>query len=117
MANLEINMPDDLYERLRLVVGVDAGDGAVADFALTVIRREVEWLEKCMLLYRSEKTDCSQMRSLIEGTAPRLASPKAWPPGKPPGGQLPPTTPEAPTKQEKPAIRVDAAGRGAYNNV
>ncbi len=69
-----------------------------------------------MSLYRSKKVHCSQMRRLIEGTAPRLASPKAWPPGKPPGGQLPPTTPEAPTKQEKSAIGVGTAGRGAYDN-
>ena len=27
---------------------------------------------------------------LIEGTAPRVATPKAWPPGKPPGGKIPP---------------------------
>ncbi len=26
---------------------------------------------------------------LIEGTAPRVASPKAWDPDKPPGGKLP----------------------------
>ena len=29
------------------------------------------------------------MRRLVEGTAPRAASPKPWPPGKPPGGELP----------------------------
>lgn len=45
MVNLEITMPDDLYERLRLVVGADAGDGALINFALAVIGREVEWLE------------------------------------------------------------------------
>ncbi len=27
---------------------------------------------------------------LIEGTAPRLASPKVWAPNKPPGGKMPP---------------------------
>lgn len=43
MANLEINMPDDLHERLRRVAGAD--DSAVSEFALTVIRREVERLE------------------------------------------------------------------------
>ena len=29
---------------------------------------------------------------LIDGTGPRKASPKAWSPGKPPGGKLPPET-------------------------
>ena len=43
MANLEINMPDDLHERLRRIAGAD--DGAAAGFAITVIQREVEWLE------------------------------------------------------------------------
>ena len=45
MANLEINVPDDLHERLRRVAGVNAGDAAVSEFALAVIRREVERLE------------------------------------------------------------------------
>ena len=49
MANLEINVPDDLHKRLRLVIGAgdgeDADNGAVCEFALAVIRREVERLE------------------------------------------------------------------------
>ena len=45
MANLEINVPDDLHERLRRVAGADADDSAVSEFALAVIRREVERLE------------------------------------------------------------------------
>ncbi len=43
MASLEINVPDDLHERLRRVAGT--GDGAVSDFALAAIRRELELLE------------------------------------------------------------------------
>ncbi len=43
MANLEINVPDDLHERLRQVAG--AGDSAVSEFALAAIRRELELLE------------------------------------------------------------------------
>ena len=43
MANLEVNIPDDLHERLRRVAGTD--DSAVSEFALAVIRREVERLE------------------------------------------------------------------------
>ena len=43
MAGLEVNVPDDLHERLRRVVGAE--DGAVSEFALAVIRREVERLE------------------------------------------------------------------------
>ena len=47
MANLEISMPDDLHERLRRVAGADAiDDGAVSEFALAVIRREVERVEQ-----------------------------------------------------------------------
>ncbi len=46
MANLEIIVPDDLHERLCRIAG--AYDGAVADFALAVIRREVEcWRSAC----------------------------------------------------------------------
>ena len=37
---------------------------------------------------------------LIEGTAPRVATPKAWPPGKPPGGKLPPEA--RPSAQNRP---------------
>lgn len=37
---------------------------------------------------RPKKTDSKQIRSLVDSTAPRVASPKAWPPGKPPGGDL-----------------------------
>ena len=37
---------------------------------------------------------------LIEGTAPRAATPKAWPPGKPPGGKLPPEA--RPSAQNRP---------------
>ena len=44
MSNLEINVPDDLHERLLRVVG--ANDGAVSEFALAVIRREVERVEQ-----------------------------------------------------------------------
>ena len=47
MANLEINVPDDLHERLRRVAGAD--DGAVNELALTAIRRELdllEWMER-----------------------------------------------------------------------
>ena len=44
MANLEINLPDDLHERLRRVAG--AYDGAVSEFMLAVIRREVERVEQ-----------------------------------------------------------------------
>ena len=44
MANLEIKVPDDLHERLRRVAGVD--DDAVCEFALAVIRREVERVEQ-----------------------------------------------------------------------
>lgn len=43
MANLKITMPDDLYERLRRVVG--AADNDVCEFALAIIQREVERLE------------------------------------------------------------------------
>ena len=43
MANLQINMPDDLCERLRRVVGAD--DSSVSDFIMAVTLREVEWLE------------------------------------------------------------------------
>ena len=47
MTNLEINVPDDLHERLRRAAGADAiDDGAVSEFALTVIRREVERVER-----------------------------------------------------------------------
>ncbi len=39
---------------------------------------------------------------LIEGTAPRVATHKAWPPGKPPGGKLPPEAkPSAKDRQDK----------------
>ena len=41
-----MNMPDDLYERLRRIAGTDVGDDGVADFALAIIRREVECLER-----------------------------------------------------------------------
>ena len=44
MVNLEINVPDDLHERLRRVAGTD--DGAVSEFALAAIRREVERVEQ-----------------------------------------------------------------------
>ena len=44
MANLEINMPDDLHERLRRVAGAD--HGVVSDFALSAVRREVERVEQ-----------------------------------------------------------------------
>ena len=43
MVNVEINMPDNLYERLCRLAG--AGD-AVGDFALVVIQQEVERLER-----------------------------------------------------------------------
>ena len=43
MASNEIIVPDALYERLRRVTGTD--DGAIHDFAVAVIEREVEWLE------------------------------------------------------------------------
>ena len=45
MVNFEISMPDDLHDRLRRVAGEDADDSAVSEFALAVIRREVERLE------------------------------------------------------------------------
>lgn len=41
---------------------------------------------------RPKKTDSKQIRSLVNSTAPRAASPKAWPPGRPPGGELPHAT-------------------------
>ncbi len=41
---------------------------------------------------RPKKTDSKQIRSLVDSTAPRAASPKAWPPGRPPGGKLPDPT-------------------------
>lgn len=44
MTNLEINVPHDLHERLRRVAGAD--DGAVSEFALAAIRREVERVEQ-----------------------------------------------------------------------
>ena len=43
MASLEINVPDDLHERLRRIAG--AGDGAVSEFVMAAIRRELELLE------------------------------------------------------------------------
>ena len=43
MANLEINIPDALYERLCHVAG--ERDCTVGDFALAVVQRELEWLE------------------------------------------------------------------------
>ena len=45
MANLEVNIPDDLHERLRRVAGADVDDSTVSKFALAAIRREVERLE------------------------------------------------------------------------
>ena len=47
MANLEIDVPDDLHERMRRVAGAD--DSAVNELALTAIRRELdllEWMER-----------------------------------------------------------------------
>lgn len=44
MVNVQINMPDNLYERLRRLAGAD--DDAVGDFALVVIQQEVERLER-----------------------------------------------------------------------
>lgn len=44
MASLELNVPDDLHERLRRVAGTDYG--AVSEFALTAIRRKVERVEQ-----------------------------------------------------------------------
>lgn len=44
MASLEINVPDDLHERLRRVAGAD--DGAIGAFALAAIRQEVESVEQ-----------------------------------------------------------------------
>ena len=46
MANLEINVPDDLHERLRRLAGENADDSAVCEFALAAIRREVERVEQ-----------------------------------------------------------------------
>ena len=46
MANLEINVPDDLHVRMRRVAGENAGDGTIRDFALVVIQQEVERLER-----------------------------------------------------------------------
>ena len=43
MVTFEINVPDDLHERLRRVAG--AGDSAVNEFALAAIRRELELME------------------------------------------------------------------------
>ena len=45
MANLEISVPYNLHGRRRRVAGADAEDSAVSEFALAVIRREVERLE------------------------------------------------------------------------
>ena len=47
MANLEINVPDELHERLRRATGADAiDDGVVSEFTLAIIRREVERVEQ-----------------------------------------------------------------------
>ena len=62
MANLDIDVPDDLYERLRLVVG--AGDGAVADFALAVIRQELERLESGIRQEKHEPDAAVEHRKL-----------------------------------------------------
>ncbi len=43
MVIFEINVPDDLHERLRRITG--AGDGAVSEFVMAAIRRELELLE------------------------------------------------------------------------
>ena len=48
-----------------------------------------------------KNTNDGPMRRLIEGTAPRAASPKPWPTGKPPGGELPHVAkPENENKEE-----------------
>lgn len=86
MANLEINMSDDLHERLRRVTG-DYG--------------AVQPTRKCIMSSPPKKTDGKQIRSLVDSTAPRAASPKAWPPGRPPGGEIPTLLPEAKSPQEK----------------
>ena len=39
---------------------------------------------------------------LIEGTGPRKGSPKAWDPGKPPGGKLPPESKPQAKATDKP---------------
>ena len=53
-----------------------------------------------MMPSRPKKTDSKQIRSLVNSTAPRAASPKAWPPGKPPGGDLPhETKPESESEE------------------
>lgn len=44
MVNVQIDIPDNLYERLRRLAGAD--DDAVGDFALVVIQQEVERLER-----------------------------------------------------------------------
>ena len=46
MANLGINVPDELHERIRRVAGAD--DDAVSEFASAAIRREVERIESKM---------------------------------------------------------------------
>jgi Holliday junction resolvase-like predicted endonuclease len=55
MANLEINVPDDLHERLCRVAGADGG--AVGESALAVIRREVERLELTMAEWQARRKD------------------------------------------------------------
>lgn len=62
MANLEISMPDDLHERLRRVAGAD--DGAVSEFALAVIRQEVERLESGMRQEKHEPGAAVEHRKL-----------------------------------------------------
>ena len=64
MANLDVNMPDDLYERLRRVAGKNADDSAVSRFALAVIRQEVERLESGMRLEKHEADAAVEHRKL-----------------------------------------------------
>ena len=66
MANFEINVPDDLHERLRRVAGSDADDSVVSEFALAVIRREVERLE---WKERWDELPASAATALEEGQA------------------------------------------------
>ena len=62
MANLEISMPDDLHERLRRVAGAD--DSAVSEFALAVIRQEVERLESGIRQEKHEPDAAVEHRKL-----------------------------------------------------
>ena len=65
-------MPDDLHDRLRRVAGEDADDRVVSEFALAVIRREVErleWKEQWDELPVSQRAGEASMTQLQPGPA------------------------------------------------